>query len=61
METSDSPTIETELGEEIYRYVERHGTAARHRVRDITAIGAEEFEDELGRLKSRGYLEGVGD
>ena len=60
METSDSPTFETEAGEEIYRYVERHGTAARHRVRDVTAIGAEAFEDELERLKSRGYLEDDG-
>jgi len=60
METSDRPTFETEAGEEIYRYVERHGTAARHRVRDVTAIGPEAFEDELERLKSRGYLEDDG-
>ena len=60
MKTSDRPTFETEADEEIYRYVERHGTAARHRVRDVTSLAAEEFQDELERLKSRGYLEDDG-
>ena len=60
METSDRPTFETEAGEAIYRYVERHGTAARHRVRDVTSLAAEEFRDELERLTARGYLEDDG-
>jgi len=60
METSDAPSFETEAGEEIYRFVERHGTAARHRVRDVTSLAAEEFADELARLTARGYLENDG-
>jgi len=60
METSDAPSFETEAGEEIYRYVERHGTAARHRVRDVTSMKADEFADELERLKARGDLEDDG-
>jgi hypothetical protein len=38
METSDAPSFETEAGEKSYRSVERHGTAARHRVRDVTSL-----------------------
>jgi ribosomal protein S18 acetylase RimI-like enzyme len=60
METSERPTFESEAGEEIYRYVERHGTAARHRVREVTSLDPEEFQDALERLKSRGYLEDDG-
>ncbi|WP_181692035.1 GNAT family N-acetyltransferase [Natronomonas sp. LN261] len=60
METSERPTFETEAGEEIYRYVERHGTAARHRVREVTSLPPEEFQDALGELKDRGYLEDDG-
>lgn len=60
METSERPTFETEAGEEIYRYVERHGTAARHRVRTVTSLPPEEFQDALEGLKDRGYLEDDG-
>lgn len=60
METSERPTFETEAGEEIYRYVERHGTAARHRVRTVTSLPPEEFQDALEGLKERGYLEDDG-
>lgn len=60
METSDRPTFESDAGEEIYRFVERHGTAARHRVREVTSLPPEEFQDALERLQSRGYLEDDG-
>ena len=60
METSERPTFETEAGEEIYRYVERHGTAARHRVREVTSLDPDEFQDALSELKERGYLEDDG-
>ena len=60
METSERPTFETEAGEEIYRYVERHGTAARHRVRTVTSLPPEKFQDALEELKDRGYLEDDG-
>ena len=60
METSDRPTFESEAGEEIYRFVERHGTAARHRVREVTSLPPEEFQDALETLQSRGYLEDDG-
>ncbi len=60
METFERPTFETEAGEEIYRYVERHGTAARHRVREVTSLPPDEFEDALEQLQSRGYLEDDG-
>jgi ribosomal protein S18 acetylase RimI-like enzyme len=60
METSERPTFETEAGEQIYRYVERHGTAARHRVREVTSLPPEEFQDTLAELRERGYLEDDG-
>jgi len=60
METSERPTFETEAGEEIYQYVERHGTAARHRVREVTSLPPEEFSEALEQLESRGYLEDDG-
>ena len=60
METSERPTFETEAGEEIYRYVERHGTAARHRVREVTSLPPTEFREALEDLQTRGYLEDDG-
>lgn len=60
METSERPSFETEAGEEIYRFVERHGTAARHRVREMTSLPPEEFSAALEKLQDRGYLEDDG-
>jgi ribosomal protein S18 acetylase RimI-like enzyme len=60
METSERPTFETDAGEEIYQYVERHGTAARHRVREVTSLSPDEFSEALEQLESRGYLEDDG-
>ncbi|MFQ3318521.1 MAG: ribosomal protein S18 acetylase RimI-like enzyme [Natronomonas sp.] len=60
METSEQPTFENEAAEEVYRFVERHGTAARHRVREVTSLPPDEFREALDRLESRGYLEDEG-
>jgi ribosomal protein S18 acetylase RimI-like enzyme len=60
MERLERPTFETEAGKEIYQYVERHGTAARHRVREMVAMEAEAFREELDRLTSQGYIEDDG-
>lgn len=57
METLERPTFETEAGKEIYQFVERHGTAARHRVRTMVELSASEFREELDRLTGEGYLE----
>ncbi|MES3517797.1 MAG: GNAT family N-acetyltransferase [Natronomonas sp.] len=60
METLERPTFETEAGEEIYRYVERHGTAARHQVREMTSLSPEEFQEALEGLQARGYVDDDG-
>ncbi|MFB6280472.1 MAG: N-acetyltransferase family protein [Haloferacaceae archaeon] len=60
MQGLERPTFETEAGKRIYQYVERHGTAARHRVRELASLPPEEFRTELDRLKSKGYLEESG-
>ena len=60
MDRLERPTFETEAGREIYQYVERHGTAARHRVRDMVSLPAEDFREELDRLTCQGYLEDDG-
>ena len=57
MQTLERPTFETEASKDIYQFVERHGTAARHRVREIVSLSAEEFRAELERLTSQGYIE----
>ena len=43
MQSIERPTFETEAGKQIYQYVERHGTAARHRTRSALEIPPEEF------------------
>ncbi|MFB6301492.1 MAG: N-acetyltransferase family protein [Haloferacaceae archaeon] len=60
MQALERPTFETEAGKRIYQYVERHGTAARHRVREMASLSPEAFREELDRLKSKGYLEETG-
>jgi len=47
MQTLDRLDFETEASKEIYQFVERHGTAARHRVREMASLSAEEFRDEF--------------
>lgn len=56
MQTLDRLDFETEASKEIYQFVERHGTAARHRVREMASLSAEEFRDELDRLTASGYV-----
>jgi L-amino acid N-acyltransferase YncA len=60
MQSLERPTFETEAGKEIYQFVERHGTAARHRVRETVSVSVEEFREELERLTERGYIEDDG-
>lgn len=60
MEVAERPTFETEVSKRIYEYVERHGTANRHVVQQTVSAPAEEFERELDRLESRGYLDDEG-
>ncbi|AXR78401.1 GNAT family N-acetyltransferase [Natrarchaeobaculum sulfurireducens] len=57
MRAPDRPTFDDETSKEIYQYVERHGTAARHRVRDAASVSAERFQEHLDDLKTKGYLE----
>lgn len=60
MESLERPSFETETSKQIYQYVERHGTAARHRTRSALATPPDEFKTELERLLTKGYLEDDG-
>jgi GNAT superfamily N-acetyltransferase len=60
MQTLERPTFETEASKEIYQFVERHGTAARHRVREMVSLSPETFREELDRLTEEGYLKDEG-
>jgi len=60
MEAAEQPTFETDADEAVYRYVERHGTAARHRVREATDLPPAEFSEALDSLESKGYLDDDG-
>lgn len=60
MQSLERPSFETETSKEIYQYVERHGTAARHRTRSALGTSPDEFQDELEWLITKGYLEDDG-
>lgn len=60
METLERPTFNSEAAKEIYQYVERHGTAARHQTRTAVSVPADDFESELEWLLTKGYLEDDG-
>ncbi|WP_336327004.1 GNAT family N-acetyltransferase [Halovenus sp. HT40] len=60
MKPLERPTFRTEASKQIYQYVERHGTAARHQTRSAVGLSSEEFEDELEWLITKGYLEDEG-
>jgi hypothetical protein len=57
MEAIERPTFESEVNKRLYEYVERHGTAKRHMLREVGSVPPEEFRTALDRLKSKGYLE----
>ncbi|AFZ74826.1 GNAT family N-acetyltransferase [Natronobacterium gregoryi] len=57
MRVPERPTFDDDATKAIYQYVERHGTAARHRVRDAASVPVGHFEDALEDLKTKGYLE----
>ncbi|MEF8973896.1 MAG: GNAT family N-acetyltransferase [Haloarcula sp.] len=60
MDAVERPTFETSAAMEVYQYVERHGTAARHRVREMVDLSPEAFEEALSHLLSKGYIEDDG-
>lgn len=60
MQTMERPTFQTEASKEIYQFVERHGTAARHRVREMVSLSPETFREELSRLTEKDYIEDEG-
>lgn len=60
MQASERPTFESESSKRMYEYVERHGTAKRHKLLDIVSVPPDEFRTELENLKSKGYLEEEG-
>ncbi|QIO20995.1 GNAT family N-acetyltransferase [Haloarcula sp. JP-L23] len=60
MEAFERPTFETSAARTVYQYVERHGTAARHRARTATELDSETFDEALEHLLSKGYLKDDG-
>lgn len=60
MKPLERPTFRTESAKQIYQYVERHGTAARHQTRSAVGLSSGEFEEELEWLITKGYLEDDG-
>ena len=56
MDAVERPTFETDAAKEVYQYVERHGTAARHRVLNATKLDSDQFEQTLAALLEKGYL-----
>lgn len=60
MQPLERPNFRTAASKQIYQYVERHGTAARHQTRSTLGLSSGEFEDELEWLITKGYLEDDG-
>src|SRR6056297_1153722 len=57
MDTVERPTFETSAAMEVYQSVERHGKAARYRVREMVDLSPDAFDEALSHLLSKGYLE----
>jgi ribosomal protein S18 acetylase RimI-like enzyme len=57
MRPLERPAFKSEASKQIYQYVERHGTAARHKTRKAVGLSSEEFSEELEWLLTKGYLE----
>jgi len=60
MDAVERPTFETSAAMEVYQHIERHGTAARHRVREMVDLSPEAFEEALTHLLSKGYIQDDG-
>lgn len=60
MQATDRPTFESDTRKRIYEYVERHGTAKRNVLLQLTSASAEEFREALDELIAKGYLEDDG-
>jgi ribosomal protein S18 acetylase RimI-like enzyme len=57
MASLERPEFDTDEQERIYQYVERHGTAARHTVREVVSLSPDRFREQLAELTTKGYLE----
>ncbi|WP_336035171.1 GNAT family N-acetyltransferase [Halobacterium yunchengense] len=60
MHSLERPRFDCETRKQIYQYVERHGTAARHRTRSAVDVDPTAFRAELEWLLAEGYLEDDG-
>ncbi|WP_254764319.1 GNAT family N-acetyltransferase [Natrinema marinum] len=60
MDVRERPAFSSDASKRMYEYVERHGTAERHKLLDIVSLPAEEFRTHLEELKDDGYLEEEG-
>lgn len=60
MDARERPAFSSDASKRIYEYVERHGTAERHKLLDIVSLSSEEFRTRLEELKADGYLEEEG-
>jgi len=56
MRAGDRPEFDTEADKQIYKYVERHGTATRPAVQQAVSLPPEEFRERLEHLTATGYL-----
>ena len=56
MKPLERPAFKSDASMEIYQYVERHGTAARHKTRSAIDLSSNEFQEELDWLVTKGYL-----
>ena len=60
MQSLERPNFRSEAAKHVYQYVERHGTAARHRARSVLDRSPETFRAELEWLLQKGYLDDDG-
>ncbi|WP_276273080.1 GNAT family N-acetyltransferase [Haloarcula litorea] len=60
MDAVERPSFESSAARAVYQYVERHGTAARHRVRAATDLDTDEFGEAVDHLLAKGYIEDDG-
>lgn len=61
MESFERVTFDSDDSKRIYRYVDRHGTVARDRVREALDMQPDRFQRALTRLEDEAYLEETGD
>ncbi|NGM71118.1 GNAT family N-acetyltransferase [Natronolimnobius sp. AArcel1] len=57
MGATDRPRFASDASQQIYEYVERHGTVDRDKLLEFVALPAETFRTHLEELQADGYLE----